>query len=320
MHVSISYENVNLLLLVIGIALIIHLITIKRGKRRAVKFSNFELLREVVGEGVYSRELLPLLLRICVLVLIIFAISNFTVTFTTKVTDTDFVITLDTSSSMLMPDIAPNRLEAAKEAAVNLVKVAPHGTKIGVVSFSGEARVEQELTDDKEKLVEKIKNISIGTKAGTAIGDALIVSSIVLQDAKRRKSIILITDGECNVGTPLDDALEYVKRQNITVYAIGVGRETNFTTFNITIPKEYANFTMAKFQELNETALILLANQTNGKYFRARNFAELKRVYEDAVLRTDIISIKPIYYLLVLAAILLLIEWALGITKYRTIP
>src|SRR4030042_759801 len=79
---AISYKNLNLLLVVIGLAVLIHVLTIKRSEKRAIKFSNYEILEKLMGKGAArERNLLPLVLRLLVLSMVIFAISDFTVTF-----------------------------------------------------------------------------------------------------------------------------------------------------------------------------------------------------------------------------------------------
>ena len=319
---AISYKNLNLLLVVIGLAILIHILTIKRSEKRAIKFSNYEILEKLIGKGAArERNLLPLILRILVLTMIVFAISDFTITFKGYKSDMDFVIALDSSSSMLNPDVQPTRFEAAKEASLKLLGNLPEKTKMGVLTFSGEAKMECGLTSDKEKLESCIKNITYGEKGGTAIGDAIILGSTELKDVKRKKGIILITDGKNNAGIDINESLDFAKGKNVTVYTVGIGTTQNETEFEI--PEEYKNkgtITITTEEGYNETVMRYISNSTGGKFYNATNEETLEKIYEDVILEKKIITIQPTFYLLAIATILLLIEWSLGATKYKTLP
>jgi len=320
---AISYKNLNLLLVVIGLSVLIHVLTIKRSEKRAIKFSNYEILEKLIGKGAArERNLLPLILRMLVLTMVIFAISDFTVTFKGYKSDMDFVLALDSSSSMLNPDVAPTRLEAAKIAGLKLMEKLPEKTKMGVLTFSGEAKVECGLTTDKEKLEGCIKNITFGEKGGTAIGDAIVLGGTELKDVEKKKGLILITDGNNNAGIGINDSLDFALGKNITIFTIGIGTRANQT--EIEIPEEYRNIegtvTITTEETYNETIMSYLSNSTAGKFYEVSDEQTLEKVYEEVVLENSIITIQPTFYLLAIAAILLLIEWALGATKYKTLP
>src|SRR5579863_914447 len=59
----------------------------------------------------------------------------------------DIVVAVDTSKSMLAQDIAPDRLERAKLAALELMQDA-NSDRLGLLAFAGEAFLECPLTVD----------------------------------------------------------------------------------------------------------------------------------------------------------------------------
>ncbi len=320
---SISYKNLNLLLIVIAIAVLIHILTIKRSEKRAINFSNYEILEKLMGKGAArERNLLPLILRILVLSMVIFSISDFTVTFRGYESDADFIIGIDTSSSMLNPDVKPTRLEAAKEASIGLLENLPKQTGMGLLEFSGETNLPCELTKDKEKLSNCIKNISYGEAGGTAIGDAIILGANELKDSSKKKIMIIITDGKNNAGVGINESLNFALEKNITIFTVGIGTKTNETEFEI--PESYRDIngtmTISTQESYDEETLNYLSNSTGGSFYRADKKEELENIYKQVVLKDNIITLEPTFYLLAIAAILLLIEWALGATKYKTLP
>ncbi len=319
MRIVFTYEHLNLLLVLLGSLLIFYLLNLRSTNKRAIKFGNYKILEKISGGHIFESNYLPLILRIVAIVLIILSISNVGIVMDQLVSKSDFVIALDTSSSMLTPDLVPNRLEAAKSAAIKLIDDVPRGTNIGVVSFAGKAYVRSPVTADKEVLKNVIRNITFDVPAGTSISDALIISTTLLQNSTRKRTVILITDGENNVGPSMDVAFSYIKKWNVSVNAIGLG--SNYTPdykFNISIPKE--NATVVEFPKLDSDWLRNVTNQSNGELFLPTNSSGLNDAFYKSILKPDVVKIELRNYLLIAAAILLVAEWGLSATKYKTIP
>ena len=316
MEVVFSYHYSNILIFLIGMVIIIYLLSRYSAKKRAIRFGNFEILERVAGRRILSFSMIPTLLRILALSLVIIAISDPVLIYSKPSLNSDYVIALDTSSSMLTPDFKPNRLEAAKEAALDFIaELKPE--RVGIVTFSGKAYVKSELSSDHLQLEKIIKAISIEPPAGTAIGDALISAASLMQNSPRNRTIILITDGRNNVGIPLNQTLETLKKNGIRVFAIGIGSKE---ALNYTIPQaQELNATVAEFPLLDEESLKFIANQTKGMYFRAENRSVLTDAFR-ASLSYEEVRMGLSLYLLLAACLVLLVEWGLEITKYRIIP
>ncbi|MBN2094437.1 MAG: VWA domain-containing protein [Candidatus Aenigmarchaeota archaeon] len=317
MEISFTLEHSDLLIALVSIVIALYFLSRKLSKRRAIKFGNFETLRKVAGKNFLSYSIIPLFLRILAILLIILALSAPKMIVSLPSSDTDYIITIDTSSSMLTPDIKPNRLEATRFAVLEFVKENGMGS-FGVVTFSGETHIQTGLTKDSEKLNEVILSLQADDSAGTSIGEALIVSSVLLANSTNNKTILLITDGRNNRGLEVNKTYDTLLEKQIRVVSIGIGKDINETA---EVPEELKdlNATAAKFPSIDEHELREVANISGGSYFRVSQTSELKEAIDKAVHQENqVISVQ--FYLLFLACIILLIGWGLEITKYRVIP
>jgi Ca-activated chloride channel homolog len=148
---------------------------------------------------------------------------------------------------------------------------------------------------------------------GTAIGDALVVGSNLFFSGKENEDgsnvLILITDGQSNVGLDVVDAIPFLLDNNVLVHAIGIGTE------------EGGEFVGEVVSRLDEGTLKFIAEETGGDYIRVGDAKELRVAFEDlAQLRVKRINKNLTVTLLLIGVILLLIEWALMNTKYRSLP
>ena len=144
---------------------------------------------------------------------------------------------------------------------------------------------------------------------GTDLGEAIVTSVNLLLNSEKGKSIILLTDGQSNVGVPIVDAVEYANIKHVTIYTIGVGTEEGGSYIGDVVLK------------LDEEVLRSIAVSTEGNYYRAEDQESLDEAYNEIahLTETKIKSDLSITFLII-AFLLLLVEWLLINTKYRTIP
>jgi len=122
----------------------------------------------------------------------------------------DIIVAIDVSRSMLAEDVAPNRLEKAKQEVSRLIDML-QGDRIGVVAFAGIAHVQCPLTLDYSaaKLFLSIIDTDLIPQPGTAIAEAIRTSIRGFNEKdSKHKVLILITDGEDHEGEPLEAAKE----------------------------------------------------------------------------------------------------------------
>lgn len=319
MEWEINYKYINLLILLIGLVIIIYFLSKRFAIKRVIRFGNFEVLEKAMGgKPVIQIGLIKLFLRILALICIVIAISDIKMVQEEYVSTTDFILAIDTSSSMLTPDYEPNRLELAKKSSIEWLRKLKN-TRVGVVTFAGRSYMKIEPTTDLERVSYIISRLSFERPAGTAIGDALITSSALLkEESGRNKTIILITDGRNNVGVNITESLKPLKSTNISVYAIGIGSKGEKP---ITVPPELIgkNATETGFPELDEETLKFLVNETNGKYFYIDDPESFKEALESGV-EYQKVTKSLTFYALLAVCVILLIEWAIDVTKYRPLP
>jgi len=239
----------------------------------------------------------------------------------------DIVMAIDVSSSMLARDLKPNRLSALKQVASEFIRQRPND-RIGLVVYAGESYTKTPITSDKRIVLNALRDITYGQlNDGTAIGMGLATSVNRLKESQAiSKVIILLTDGVNNAGfiepqTAADLALEY----NIKTYTIGLG-----TNGNALSPIGYnadGTFRYGMRQvEIDEELLNEIAESTGGQYFRATDNEKLEEIYEEInkLEKTEIEEFKYYRYeekfrpWVLLAGGLLLLEWLLRITVFRS--
>lgn len=240
----------------------------------------------------------------------------------------DIVLAIDVSGSMLAQDFTPNRMEAAKEVAANFVANRPTD-RIAVVIFSGESFTLCPLTTDQQVLKTQIYNIQSGLlEDGTAIGSGLATSVDRLRASKSKsKVVILLTDGENNGGQiPPLTAKELAKATGVKVYTIGVGTEgyaqtpMQTNTGEVVMQRDKVN--------IDEKLLTQIANETGGKYFRAKDNESLKNIYSEIdkleKSKIEITALKryseKFFPFALLALFFLLTEWVLKLTVFKKFP
>lgn len=245
----------------------------------------------------------------------------------------DIVLALDLSQSMAAEDFTlrdnrVNRVAIAKDVMTEFIKHRP-SDRMGLVAFAGRAYVASPLTLDHEFLLSNLDRLGLEQlEDGTAIGSAIATSLNRLKDIQSKsKIVILMTDGQNTAGEvpPLTGA-EMAKALNVKIYTVGVG-----THGTAPIPvrddfgfRRYVDMPV----DIDEKTLEQIASQTGGKYFRADNTENLRRIYGDIdkMEKTEVVvdRIQHVDELFALAAMpalgLVLLEFVLHHSKWRRLP
>ena len=279
--------------------------------------------RHYVYNGLYVTRLLAIGLLILALARPQTSLSRQSV----NVEGIDLVIALDISGSMLAQDFRPDRLEAAKEVAMEFIDGRPND-RIGLVVFSGESFTQCPITTDHAVLKNLFKEIKSGMiDDGTALGDGMALAVSRLKDSKAvSKVIILLTDGVNNMGSvdPLS-AAEIAKLYGIRIYTIGIGT-MGYAPYPVQTP--FGIQLQQMKVEIDEPLLVKISAMTEGKYFRAQNITKLREIYREIdkmeKTRIDVTEFrkkKEEFLPLVLIAFLLLaLEGFVRYTVLKTIP
>ena len=189
----------------------------------------------------------------------------------------DIVLALDISGSMMIQDLKPSRLAAAKRIATTFVNTRL-GDRLGLVAFAGEAYSLAPLTTDYDLLREDLASLRLGLikDDGTAIGTALGVAVNRLRESTARSRVcILLSDGESNAGS-LDPLLaaQLAHAFGIRLYTIGLGKD-GFVPYD----QDSLGHTRYVQTRLDETTMRQLAGAADGRFFRATDTAGLREVF-----------------------------------------
>ncbi len=187
-------------------------------RRRQVMISSTLLWKKAIQDMQVNspfqrlRKSLLLLLQLLILAALLFAMARPTLE-TEASPGQRVVIVIDHSASMNATDIAPTRLDEAKEAAIELIDNldATGGTDevenaLGgamVVSFAQGARVRQSLTNDPSKLRDAVRRIQ-PTDQVSQLGPALNLIEPYIQantgDESDKLVVYIISDGKVQAG------------------------------------------------------------------------------------------------------------------------
>ncbi|MBI3745919.1 MAG: BatA domain-containing protein, partial [Chloroflexi bacterium] len=126
----------------------------------------------------------------------------------------DLVLVIDTSASMAATDVVPDRLTAAKRAAIDALRDLPSGGVVSVVAAGRTARVVANATTDLERVRAAVEDLSVQAASGD-LGDALS-----LADALAARS----GDAEILVATDAALAVAPTSRLEHRVRVLPVGR------------------------------------------------------------------------------------------------
>lgn len=228
-------------------------------------------------------------------------------------------IALDVSKSMLATDLAPNRLERAKQFINKLMDAMPDD-RFALVLFAGKAYLQMPLTADHgaaKLFVAGADPVAI-QQQGTVISDALQMSAnAFVSGEKKFKAVILISDGEDHDAGAVSKAKE-LANEGVMISAVGIGSPEGSTIID---PATGENKTDAEgnvvVSKLNEEILKELAAATNGVYSRLQSSdeavktvkAQLAQIDRKALGDMSLMNFTTYYYLFAgLMFLFLLIE------------
>ncbi|MFB6245362.1 MAG: VWA domain-containing protein [Candidatus Nanohaloarchaea archaeon] len=302
-------EFAEILFIANGLAVVLFFAARKKKKQRAMKFGNYETLKKVSGNDFLKTNNIMLVLKFLTITTLVAGISQPVIEEEVVSSNSDYVIAIDNSASMLSSDIEPSRLEAARKTSQTFVQATEESTDVGLVEFSGTSRTVMPPSDEHPEVRESIENITVGEKAGTAIGSAIFTGSSALDGSKQSREVILVTDGRNNVGANITSAIEFARKKNVSVNTVGLG------TRNSSEPR---NDSRASFPNLDTSNLKKIANRTGGNFTTATNRSELRNAFLEQETTTEENEISR--YFILAGLLLILIEWSLGVTRYDILP
>lgn len=201
----------------------------------------------------------------------------------------DIIFAVDTSRSMLTPDVKPNRLARAKLAIDDFVSRL-NGDAVGLVAFAGTAFLQTPITLDYGAFHESLSALdtNIIPRGGTNITSAIQEARAALQRRPGSdKILILVTDGEDLEGESLIAAKAAAQQDGLKIFTVGVGSANGDL---IPLPADQGGGFLKDRDghlvksRLDESALKALAAATGGSYapLGAENQG-LDTIYQQAI-------------------------------------
>ncbi|MFP4118948.1 MAG: vWA domain-containing protein [Candidatus Woesearchaeota archaeon] len=305
------------LLLLIPLLVASHFFFLKRTQTKALRFANFQAIKRISGQRFVTKNITILVLRLLTFTVLITSLSGMTVWYDGLQNDFDYVIAMDTSSSMVNSDIEPTRLGAAKEASITMLDNVESSAAFGLVTFSGVTYARHQLSSNTLPMRLEITSLNISRTSGTDISSAIVTATNMFRDNDRGKAIVLFTDGVDTVGAYIDDnverAVDYARKNNVIIYPVGIGTENAPVGY---LPESF-NLTTS----IDKTGLDQVANETGGKAIYPKTSDELQQYFSDFDTRSSEsrIPIELERYGLMAVAILLFIEWILINLAFRRV-
>jgi Ca-activated chloride channel family protein len=229
----------------------------------------------------------------------------------TPLREATVMLALDTSGSMRAKDLKPSRIEAAQQAALKFIESKPVHLRVGLVTVAGTAALAQAPTEEKDALRRALENLPLqyGSALGSGLlisleallpGSGIDAQKIINESADnggprkpadagksldaqkpketeayasrgRNTAIVLISDGQSNMGPELIKMAELAASHEVKVYTVGIG-----TPEGDVVQIQGRSMRV----KLEDEALKKVANITQAAYYRADSTEGLAKIYD----------------------------------------
>jgi len=245
--VSVLWPGFLLLLGLVPLLIAGYIWALRRRRPAAIRYSSLSLVREAQPPRSNWRRHVPFALFVAAVAGLVLALSRPVAIVSVPANRTTIMLSLDVSRSMCSTDVPPNRLAAAKDAALSFIERETPARQMGIVAFASYAELIQSPTNDPELLQDAVESLVTGSR--TAIGSGILkaIDAIAEVDDDVAPSvtsassgptptpvpkgayvphiIVLLTDGASNTGPTPVSAAQQAADRGIRVYTIGFGTE-----------------------------------------------------------------------------------------------
>ena len=211
----------------------------------------------------------------------------------------DIYILMDTSKSMLVEDIKPNRISRAKKVVESILGNLS-GDRIGYIPFTSSSYIQMPLTDDYQlaQMFLEVIDTDMISGTGTNIGSAIKLAANSFEKTSSADCVVIIlSDGEEQDSKSVE-ALKKIDTKNLHIFTIGIGTDkgglipiydttgTQISDYMKDDKGEYVN------SKLMPDTLKSLASEGNGTYYQSSVTGdEINQLMKDiATLKTGTIK------------------------------
>jgi Ca-activated chloride channel family protein len=262
------------LLAAVPVLIALYVIMLRRRKSTGMRFTNTTLLSRVMPKQSQWRRHFTVALALASLAVLAVAWARPNgIEYVARERAT-VVLVIDVSQSMAATDVAPNRLDAAKQAAIAFIKELPDQYNVSVVSLSGNPSVVLPPTTDRTQTQQAVNSLKL--KDSTAIGESIYTAVDALKQAPLGEgetippgAIVLLSDGQNTAGRSPVQAATEAGKLGVPVYTIAYGTDNGY------VDLDGKREVVAPDRDL----LKELASVSKGSSFDAESLNELNKVY-----------------------------------------
>jgi Ca-activated chloride channel family protein len=266
----------------VGLLALYVLVQMRRG-RRLRRFTAPDLAPVVVPRRAHRLRHLPIVVSVVALLLLTVAMAGPTRDTHIPRNRAVIMLAIDVSQSMRATDVAPSRLDAAKQAAKQFAHQLTPGVNLGLISFAGNVNVLVSPTAQHEATIGALDNLKPDNQ--TAIGDAIFAALQSVQTVAAVLSsggttppparIVVLSDGKENKPSNPNNphgaytAARAAKDQGVPISTIAFGTGGGVVTVNdqrVPVP-------------VDARMLKQIARLSGGQSYTATNIDELSRSY-----------------------------------------
>jgi Ca-activated chloride channel homolog len=269
-------------LLLVPVALIAYWLVQRRRIKYAARFTNLDLLANVVDASPGRRRHIPAAFVLAALAALIVAMARPQAVVAVPRDDATVLLTMDSSASMTATDVPPTRLDAAKSASSSFLDQLPERFRVGLVSFSSTVSVLEEPTYDRDTVRASLD--AIEGDVGTALGDAIVESVALAPDPDEQGgsggrplfAILLLSDGASTTGREPLDVVDQAREAGVPIYTIAFGTPNG----TVEVTNDFGVTQTLRVPPDPDT-LRQIAEETGGRFFEAPTEADLEAVYRE---------------------------------------
>ncbi|MDR2897106.1 MAG: VWA domain-containing protein [Propionibacteriaceae bacterium] len=262
------------LLLLVPLAVIAYVIVVRRRSLQAMRYTNTTVLGQVMPrQSQWLRHVIVALSLLCLLTVVLAWARPLGQERVPRERAT-VVMVIDISWSMTATDVAPSRLDAAKEAATSFVDQLPNGFNVALVALSGNSGVRLAPTDDHAALNRLINTLQ--PQDSSAVGNAIDAALAAVAQAPQGSDgspapamIVMLSDGaNTNGQSPLQMAAD-AAAESIPIYTIAYGTDNGY------VDLDGQRYAVPPDRQLMQQ----IADTSGGSAYTADNLSGLDRAY-----------------------------------------
>jgi Ca-activated chloride channel homolog len=294
--VSAEWPGLLWTLVLVPVALAAYLLAQRRRSRYTVRFTNLDLLANVVSAKPGWRRHVPPAFYLLALAALLVSLARPQALALVPKEQATIVLVMDVSGSMNATDVRPTRLVSSQRAATTFIEQLPEKFRVGIVSFASTAQTLTRPTTDRAATYEAIA--SLHAEGATAMGDGIERALDVKrtpgsstggaapaapdppdQLAGREPPVVvlLLSDGANTQGRtqPMEAATD-AKALGVPVFTIALGTDQGM----VDVPDETGTMRRIPVPP-DELTLQRIAETTGARFFAAPTSRELKDVYRE---------------------------------------